>query len=430
VLPLLSWKEIEVVLLDLWMPKISGEEILVKAVQDFPEIPVIIITGLNEVETAVRCMKSGAFDYMVKPVEKSRLVSGVLRAVELRELRRENTMLKQRILTGQIEHPEAFAEIITKNETMLAIFKYVEAIAKSAQPVLITGETGVGKELIARALHRLSNRKGGFVAVNAAGVDDTVFADTLFGHRKGAFTGADTLRPGMVEQAAGGTLFLDEIGELSAISQIKLLRLLQEHEYLPLGSDMPKRADARIIVATNQDIHFLRQSGKFRKDLYYRLSTYQVHVPPLRERKDDLPLLLEHFLREAARALDKKKPTVPKELMDLLNTYHFPGNVRELRSMIFDAVSHHESGILSMERFKIAIGPETAPAAGFVLAHPMEDRMSLTFTEQLPTLNQAEELLISEALKRSRGNQTVAARLLGITRQALNRRLKRKSPES
>ena len=268
VMPLLSRQEIEVMLLDLSMPHITGEELLSLITKDFPEIPIIIITGSNDVDTAVACMKSGAFDYMVKPVEKSRLISGVKRAIEIRELQRENRLLKARVLSDQLQHPEAFSEIVTRHGTMRSIFQYIEAISISPQPVLITGETGVGKELVARAIHTLSNRKGNFVPVNVAGLDDNVFADTLFGHNKGAFTGADQPRSGLIEQASGGTLFLDEIGDLHPTSQVKLLRLLQDGEFFPLGADIAKHSDARVVVATNQNLQTLQESGKFRKDLY------------------------------------------------------------------------------------------------------------------------------------------------------------------
>ena len=217
--------------------------------------------------------------------------------------------------------------------------------------------------MIAKAVHLLSNRKGEFVPVNVAGLDENVFTDTLFGHKKGAFTGADRARIGLVEQASGGTLFLDEIGDLSADLQVKLLRLLQEGEYFPLGSDVTKRSDARVVVATNQELQTLQESGKFRKDLYYRLCAHHVHIPPLRERREDLPLLAEHFLEKSSEALGKKKPTPPKELFILLSSYHFPGNIRELKSMIWDAVSYHKIGKLSLDAFKTHIR-KTQPSMG------------------------------------------------------------------
>lgn len=427
VMQLISRQEIEVMLLDLSMPNMSGEELLPMISGDFPEVPVIIITGANDVETAVKCMKFGAFDYMVKPVEKSRLIAGVKRAIELRELQRENRLLRAHVLSDKLEYPEAFSEIITNSRVMRSIFQYIEAISTSLQPLLITGETGVGKELIAKAVHTLSNRQGAFIAINVAGLDDNVFADTLFGHRKGAFTGADRPRGGIVEKASGGTLFLDEVGDLSAASQVKLLRLLQEGEYFPLGSDVAKRSDVRIVVATNQNLQALQETRKFRKDLYFRLCTHHVNIPSLCDRKEDLPILLEHFLEKASKLLGKKKPTPPKELAVLLGTYHFPGNIRELQSIIADAVSCHQSGKLSMDVFKSYISKKS-PTAGIDSKQlsQMEDIL-ISFSEQLPTLKQADQLLVSEALKRSKGNQSIAALKLGITRQALNRRLKRDS---
>lgn len=426
VMPLLARQEIEAMVLDLWMPRVSGEQILTAMTEEYPDVPVIVLTGVNEVDTAVRCMKNGAFEYLVKPVEKGHLLSAVSRAIQFRELRRENALLRQGVLSNQLKHPEAFAEQITASHEMNSLFRYVEAIAATSQPVLITGDTGVGKELMARAVHALSMRKGALVPVNVAGLDDNVFADTLFGHRKGAFTGADTSRPGMIEQAAGGTLLLDEIGDLTVPSQLKLLRLLQEREYLPLGSDMPRRTDARMVVATNEDLEHSLKDGRFRKDLFYRLRTHHIHIPPLRERKEDIPVLLAHFLKKASDVLGKKPPTAPKELLPLLLAYDFPGNVRELKSMIFDAVSNHGSGVLSMSLFKAAIGGPVPPRGPGHAPTPEGEESATDFPARLPTLKQSEQALLSEALRRSGGNQTVAAQMLGISRQALNRRLKRR----
>jgi DNA-binding NtrC family response regulator len=425
VMSLLSSQEIEVMLLDLRMPHISGEELLPMITVDYPEIPVVVVTGSNDVDTAVKCMQHGAFDYILKPVEKSRLIGGVKRAVELRELQRENQLLKAHVLSDKLDRPEAFSEIITVSSSMHSIFQYIEAVSTSPRPVLITGETGVGKELIARAVHNLSSRSGAFVPVNVAGLDDHVFADTLFGHKKGAFTDAREARSGLIEQAAGGTLFLDEIGDLSTTSQVKLLRLLQESEFFPLGSDVAKRSDARIVVATNRDIDGLQSSGQFRKDLYYRLCDHQIHIPPLRGRREDLPVLVEHFLEKASKVLDKKKPTPPVELITLLSTYHFPGNVRELESMIFDALSSHASGKLSMDLFKAHISKKHPLAPAGAADSPPGKGALIRFSHQLPTLKQIEQLLIDEALKRAGGNQSIAALSLGISRQALNKRLKK-----
>ena len=419
---ILDGGQVGLVLLDLTMPYLSGEQLLEQIAERHPDIATIVVSGLNQLETAVRCMKLGAFDYCIKTDEEDRIVGAVLRAVRMVEMKREYREMASRLVSRELRHPEAFSAIVTADRSMLDIFSYVEAVAKSPQPLLITGESGVGKELIAKAAHNLSGCRGKLVTVNVAGLDDTVFADTLFGHLRGAFTGAEQIRRGMVEEAVDGTLFLDEIGDLSIPSQVKLLRLLQEGEYFPLGSDLPKRLKARIIVATHQNLAEKERGGAFRRDLYYRLRTHQVHLPSLRERRGDIPLLLDHFLEEAAQALGKKKPTPPKGLAQYLATYCFPGNVRELKAMVYDAVSVHRDRMLSMDTFIksverlqsecVATGPDSPrqnPFSGF---------------DELPTFSDAAAFLVLEAMNRASGNQTLAARLLGISQPALSKRLK------
>lgn len=421
---LLEKHQFSMIILDMMMPYVSGRELVEYIAANSPGIPVVIITAINEVETAVECMKAGAVDYIVKPVDDARLITTVKRAIELTEVRNENLLLKEYLLSGKLEHPEAFSEIITNSPLLRAIFQYIEAIAATSLPVLITGETGVGKELFSRSIHKLSKRSGNFVAVNVAGLDDNLFSDTLFGHKKGAFTGADDQRLGLVEQAAGGTLFLDEIGDLAIESQVKLLRLVQEGTYYPLGSDVVKMTDARIIVATNADLNAMQQSGKFRKDLFYRLKAHHISIPPLKSRKEDLPLLLDHLLEKAAADLQKKKPTSPRELLTLLSTYNFPGNVRELEGMVFDAVSRHKSGVLSMDSFKQKISDlpigATLPVEESVVS--TEERQ-FDFGEPFPTLKFVEKQMVNLAMEKADGNQTIAAQLLGMSRKALNNRL-------
>ena len=425
VMKVLSRKRFSVILLDLFMPFVSGIELLPGITHDFPDIPVIMITAVNELDTAVECMKSGAYDYLVKPVDDERLIATVKSAIQFAAIRDENMLLKHYLMSDKIEHPEFFSEIITQNNTMRSIFQYVEATGGTSLPILITGETGVGKELVARAIHMISGRKGKFTAVNVAGVDDKLFSDMLFGHKKGAFTGADQERKGMIESSAGGTLFLDEIGDLGIDSQVKLLRLLQEGQYYPVGSDTLKMSDCRIIAATNQDIDVLQKTGQFRKDLYYRLQSHHIHIPPLRERLDDIPLLVDNFLKATAKNFKKKAPTPPKELLTLLNTYHFPGNVRELQGLINDAVSTHKSGILSMDSFRAKISQKhRAPQS--VEQSEIDLFRCISISEQLPTLKETEHKLIQEAMKRANGNQTIAAEILGMSRRALNNRLMRK----
>jgi DNA-binding NtrC family response regulator len=294
-MPLLAERDIGALLLDLTMPHLSGHALLEQVTEDHPDIPVIVMTATNDLQTAVQCMQDGAVDYLVKPVEENRLVSSVKRALEIRMLRAEVLSLKERLLTDKPHQREAFAEIITQSKEMFAIFRYIEAVAPSPQPVLITGETGTGKELVARALHRLSARPGEFVTVNVAGLDDTLFSDTLFGHARGAFTGADQARDGLMTSTAEGTLFLDEIGDLSAL-QVKLLRLLQDgtfilsarigHARAAPGSSAPPI----VIRGVSRDVC---------KDVYYRLRT-TIHLPPLRARTGD-PLYRSIAVDKAAR---------------------------------------------------------------------------------------------------------------------------------
>ncbi|MBK8944667.1 MAG: sigma-54-dependent Fis family transcriptional regulator [Ignavibacteriae bacterium] len=426
VLELLKSREYSLIALDINMPNISGKELLPKILENFPEMPVIIITAINDVENAVECMKLGAFDYLVKPIDDERLITSIKRGLYFSNVRNENLRLKESLFKDKLEFPEAFSHIITNSSKMISIFKYIEAISKTNLPVLVTGETGVGKELIAKAIHQISGREGELVSLNVAGVDDNLFSDTLFGHRKGAFTGAEKDRRGLIEQAESGSLFLDEIGDLSIESQVKLLRLLQDGKYYPLGSDVAKLSDARIIVATHKDLDKMKDEDSFRKDLYYRLKAHHVHIPPLRDRKEDIAILISHFLTIASETLNKKRPASPKELYTSLTNYAFPGNVRELEGIIFDAVSRHTSGILSLESIrKKTIGTEENIADKNVYDKNENFSNSIIFTSQFPTFKSAELLMIKEALKRSDNNQTIAAQLLGITRRALNNRIQR-----
>ena len=408
------------VLLDLNMPHLNGEAIIDELTSRYPRVVIIVVTGRIDAETAVDCMKSGAADYLVKPVDEERLLEAVRKGLHIAAQPAAGTAKPQTGLTT----PEAFGAIVTATPRMHELFTYIESIAATDQPLLIKGETGTGKELLARATHIASGRKGPFVAVNVAGLDDNVFSDTLFGHLRGAFTGADRERAGLIEKAADGTLFLDEIGDLPPASQVKLLRLLQENEYMPLGSDSLRHSSARIITSTHVDLWEQQEKGAFRKDLHYRLRTHRLHIPPLRERRDDLPLLVDHFLNHAATSLNKQRPRTPAELLTLLGAYTFPGNVRELQAMIFDAVAQHREGTLALTAFREHIRRMRAleqPGSG---PPPTASPLGLKETEPLPSIKQATAMLIEEAMQRANNNQSVAASLLGISQQALSKRLK------
>ena len=421
VMAILDQGNIGLVLLDLTMPHLSGEELLGQIAERHPEIVAIAVSGLNQLGTALRCMRKGAFDYFVKTDDLDRMIGGVLRAVRMQELQRDHREMASRLNAPEIRHPEAFDALVTNDRAMHSLFAYVEAVAKSQQPLLITGERGVGKGLVARAAHLLSGCSGKLVTVDVAGLDDTEFADTLFGHLRGAHTGAGQPRRGMIEEAAGGTLFLDGIGDLSIASQVKLLRLLQEGEFLPLGGELAKRIKARVIVATHQNLADREATGTFRRDLYFRLRTHQVHLPPLRERRADIPLLLDHFLEEASRTLGKPRPILPKGLVHLLCGYSFPGNVRELKELIYDAVSQQRERQLTLEPF-VKVVERLCPESGAGAVPPRHKPFS--GFEDLPTFSDSAAFLVLEAMERAGGNQTTAARLLGISQPALSKRLK------
>jgi DNA-binding NtrC family response regulator len=423
VLQLLEKQELAAVVLDLNMPEIAGQELLQRITSDYPQLPVLIMTALGTIDTAVECMKGGAYDYLVKPVENSRLVTSIQRALEMRRLRGEINSLKGRLLEGELQNEGAFSRIITRSSKMRALFSYLESVAATDLPVLVTGETGVGKELFPRAIHDVSAREGRFIAVNIAGLDDHMFSDTLFGHRKGAYTGADQPREGIIAEAANGTLLLDEIGDLNALSQIKLLRLIQTNEYYPLGSDVAKQSSARIIASTNRDLQEMISAGGFRKDLYFRFSAHSCRIPPLRDRREDIPLLFEHFLTAAAAKLGKRKPYYADELVRELAAYSFPGNVRELQGMVYDAMARHKSGALSQAFFGKGIQGPRIHFESTSTPVPEEKREQST---RFPTLQESEERMIEQAMAMAKGNQRVAASLLGISRQALNNRLVRK----
>lgn len=406
---------VALVVFGLYAPLERSLNVLKGVLRDHPGTNVIVVSALDDRESAVDCIKLGAADYLLQPLDTARLIDSVGNCME-KLYRQENLSPVQRPpLSGN----PVFAPIVTRDRKMLTIFRYMDAIAPTSQAVMITGETGTGKELVARALHHASGRSGNFVTVNVAGLDDIMFSDTLFGHERGAYTGAERARKGLIEKAAGGTLFLDEIGDLSNASQVKLLRLLQEGEYYSLGSDSIVYSNARVIVATNCNLDKKLDSGGFRQDLYYRLCSHHIHLPPLRERKSDIPLLIHHFVQDAAEELGRPVPAVSADTVDQLVRYDYPGNIRELKGLISNSVALSSSGVLTVGRLS-GPGlkrPDARPAADFGLLPVSAGRM--------PTLEEAEDFLIREALRVSGGNQRAAAVMLGISRQALSKRLQR-----
>ncbi|MEI6214262.1 MAG: sigma-54 dependent transcriptional regulator [Desulfuromonadales bacterium] len=417
IIPFMKETPIAVVIFGLNAPSDSRKTVLREIIQSQPDCSVIVASTLNDRETAVECMKIGVSDFLIHPLDINKLIKSVRSCVESSQAGARNRQTQARLPHETRDVGEVFAPIVTRDRKMLTIFRYIEAIAPTTQAVLITGETGTGKELIARAIHNASGRNGEFVTVNVAGLDDIMFSDTLFGHARGAYTGADRERKGLIEMAGSGTLLLDEIGDLSIASQVKLLRLLQEDEYYPLGLDRKIISTARILVATNSSLESKMGSGTFRPDLFYRLCSHHIHLPALRERINDIPLLVETFSASSAKELGRQLPALSADALDMLIRYEFPGNVRELKGMVSNAVALSTGGSLTFPKLKPRFTPPLLPAA-------IADFSTLPRSSgRMPTLTEAEEYLIREALRATGGNQRAAAVMLGVSRQALNKRL-------
>ena len=407
-LGLLEKQPFDVVLTDLRMEKVDGMQILRKCREGCPDTEVILITGYATLESAVEAMKHGAFYYIAKPFRLDEVRKVVAEAMEKIRLRRENKALRE-----EIENYQGRVKIITQDPHMQKLLEMARQVAPTDCNVLITGESGTGKELFAKYLHFHSNRADGpFLAINCGAFNEELLANELFGHEKGAFTGATAEKKGLIEAASGGTLFLDEITEMSPAMQVKLLRVIQEREVLRLGATIPLKANVRFIAATNRDILETVKNGGFRQDLYFRLNVVNLHVPPLSQRKEDIPLLSLYFLKKYATLMKKEVTEISQEAMELLKAYDYPGNVRELENIV--------------ERGVAISGGDTIEAV-----HLPDDLRELTIRTfrkkdgRIPSLEEQEKDYIRWVLQETKGNQTLAAQILGIDRVSLWRKLKR-----
>ncbi len=397
----------DLVLTDLRLPGMDGLQLLALIRRQNSQTPVIMMTAFGSVENAVEAMKSGANDFLLKPFSLDHLMQVVNKALEVRALRDENRLLKE-----QLGRRYEFDNIIGRSEPMQEIFAAIERVAPSRATVLLAGESGVGKDLIARAIHFHSPRRDRpLVKINCSSLPENLMESELFGYEKGAFTGAQTSKPGKFEQADTGTVFLDEIGDVPAAVQVKLLRILQEREFERLGSNVTRHIDVRVIAATNQDLRAALEQGTFREDLYYRLNVVPLNIPSLRERKQDIPFLANHFVRKLAPDTGCRAESITDAAMEKLMAYHWPGNVRELENVI--------------ERSLVMCSGTQLDASDIRLENAPRPRAQndTPFVPEGMSLDQLEQEIIREALRRAAGNKSQAARLLGLTRNALRYRL-------
>ena len=398
----------DLVLTDVRLPGMSGLELIAAIRRQNTRTPIVVMTAFGTVETAVEAMKAGAADFLLKPFSLDHLTTVIRKALEVRALRDENRNLRE-----ELGRRYEFDNIIGGSPAMQEIFATIERVAPSRATVLLAGESGVGKDLIARAVHYHSPRRDRpFVKINCTAIPENLMESELFGYEKGAFTGANTTKPGKFEQADTGTAFLDEIGDVPASIQVKLLRVLQEREFERLGSNKTRQIDVRIVAATNQDLRVALEQGAFREDLYYRLNVVPINIPPLRERPEDVPFLAEYFVQKLARANGSPVEGISEAAIEKLLGYHWPGNVRELENVIERSIVLTTG--LRLEAADIRL--DTAPRA------PRKSAEDFSLPEGM-TLDEYEQALIREALRRAEGNKSQAARLLGLTRNALRYRL-------
>lgn len=415
-LPYLASPKLDVILSDLKMPGMGGEEFVRRCRQQRPEVPIIIVTAHGTIRSAVTSIRDGAADYLTKPFEPEQLEIAVHNAVKLRDILSENERLKAAV--GQSRSGK---RLIGESPASQRLVEEIKRVAPYKTSVLIAGESGTGKELVARTLHELSTRREGpWVAINCSAIPRDLLESELFGYVKGAFTGASQNRSGRLEQAQGGTLFLDEIGDLDPSLQAKLLRVLQEREYSPLGSDEVRAVDVRFLAASNRDLKALVRDGKFREDLFYRLDVYNIVVPPLRERREDIPLLVQAFLSELSLEMNKRVTGVTPAALDALSRYHWPGNIRELRNWLERAVLSCRGDRVDVGDLPPGIITQPPPAADKV---PLWERTNGHGLDDW--LAEVERRAILHALAQTNGVQAHAAKLLGVTERSLWHRVKK-----
>jgi two-component system, NtrC family, response regulator AtoC len=404
----------DLILTDLRLPQMDGLELLSLIRRQSAQLPVVVMTAFGTIENAVEAMKAGASDFLLKPFSLDHLMAVVNKSLEVRALRDENRKLREELGVRY-----DWSNVIGRSPAMQEIFGTISRVAPSRATVLLCGESGVGKDLIARAIHFHSPRRDRpFVKINCTAIPENLMESELFGYEKGAFTGASTSKPGKFEQADTGTVFLDEIGDVPVSVQVKLLRILQEREFERLGSNKTRTIDVRVLAATNADLRAALEEGRFREDLYYRLNVLPINIPPLRERREDIPFLAQHFTCKIGRELGSTVESITEKAIAKLLEYHWPGNVRELENVIERSIVLSSAKVLDADDIRLDTGGRSRSAAlnGFL--------------PEGVSLEEYEQNLIREALRRSNGNKSQAARMLGLTRNALRYRLTQMGLES
>jgi len=408
-LKLLRQEKVDLVVTDLKLPGMDGLEFLQAARRTNAALPVIVMTAYGTVETAVEAMKAGASDYVLKPFSLEEMKLIIRKELDVHRLREENRSLREAL--GQRYE---FKNIVARSPKMQEVLGTVERVALTNSTVLLGGESGVGKDMIARAVHQHSRRASGpFIKINCTAIPENLLESELFGYEKGAFTGAVTSKPGKFELADKGTIFLDEIGDVPGTIQVKLLRVLQDREFERLGGTKTLKVDVRVVAATNQDLRAALEQGTFREDLYYRLNVVPINIPPLRERKEDIPYLVDHFIARFASESGKPITGITPAAMKLLMDFPWPGNVRELENIIERAAALSTGEVIDVADIRLDLSPAKSSAAAG----------AFPFLPEGVTLDQFEDEIVREALRRANGNKSQAARLLGISRNAFRYRL-------